>query len=206
MKKKPDKTEVYFPGLHGLRFLAAWMVVFSHVELLKDYHGYPNLYASNLAVYECGRIGVTLFFVLSGFLISYLLLTERKVSGTISIKNSISGASCGSGPCITCLCSRFYRNSRIEFFTIPEFWAAPELPLRYALLAAFAAGALSIFEPFRMPSHCGRLGSRSMTAVAGIARLLQNSGLTIVVAVATFFAGSLLSVCRRKSRLAELEY
>lgn len=65
-KKKADKTKVYFPGLHGLRFFAAVMVVFSHVELLKDYHGYPNLYASNLAVYESGRIGVTLFFVLSG--------------------------------------------------------------------------------------------------------------------------------------------
>ena len=69
-KKKADKTKVYFPGLHGLRFFAALMVVFSHVELLKDYHGYPNLYASNPAVYESGRIGVTLFFVLSGFLIS----------------------------------------------------------------------------------------------------------------------------------------
>src|SRR2546427_11025801 len=90
-KKKTDKTKVYFPGLHGLRFFAALMVVFSHVELLKDYHGYPNLYAQNLAVYESGRIGVTLFFVLSRFLISYLFLTERKAWGTISIKKIYSG-------------------------------------------------------------------------------------------------------------------
>ena len=87
MARKPkDRTKVYFPGLHGLRFFAALMVVFSHVELMKDYHGYPNLYAANLAVYESGRMGVTLFFVLSGFLISYLLLTEKKVARTIAVK------------------------------------------------------------------------------------------------------------------------
>src|SRR5437867_1336539 len=80
------KPKVYFPGLHGLRFFAAMMVVFSHVELMMDYHSYPNLYANNLAVYESGRMGVTLFFVLSGFLISYLLLTEKKVSGTVAVK------------------------------------------------------------------------------------------------------------------------
>src|SRR6267378_8187081 len=85
-KKSKEKASVYFPGLHGLRFFAAMMVVFSHIELMKDYHGYPNLYASNLAVYESGRLGVTLFFVLSGFLISYLLLKEKEVSGSIAIR------------------------------------------------------------------------------------------------------------------------
>lgn len=75
---------MYFPGLHGLRFFAALAVVVGHVELLKSYHGYPNL-ADNLAVYELGRIAVTFFFVLSGFLITFLLLEEKRESGTISI-------------------------------------------------------------------------------------------------------------------------
>jgi peptidoglycan/LPS O-acetylase OafA/YrhL len=86
---KNEKTKVYFPGLHGLRFFAAMMVVFSHVELMKDYHGYPNLYANNTAVYESGRMGVTLFFVLSGFLIPYLLLMEKKSSGEVAIINGL---------------------------------------------------------------------------------------------------------------------
>ena len=33
-----------------------------------------------------GRLGVVLFFVLSGFLISYLLFVEKKVTKTISVK------------------------------------------------------------------------------------------------------------------------
>lgn len=75
---------VHFPGLHGLRFFAALAVVIGHVELLKSYHGLPS-YADHLAVYELGRIAVTFFFVLSGFLITYLLLQEKQEVGTISV-------------------------------------------------------------------------------------------------------------------------
>ena len=59
MKKKKEKEQagIYFPGLNGLRFFAALLVVFGHVDLLKEYHGYSNL-QSNLAVYELGRMGV----------------------------------------------------------------------------------------------------------------------------------------------------
>src|SRR4051812_19584104 len=87
-RKAPARQEsagVYFPGLYGLRFFAAMMVIVSHIELFKGYHGFANGYASNLAIYELGRMGVTLFFVLSGFLISYLLLVEKETTGTISI-------------------------------------------------------------------------------------------------------------------------
>ena len=76
---------MYFPGLHGLRFFAALAVVVGHVELLKSYHGYPNG-ADNLAIYELGRIAVTFFFVLSGFLITFLLLEEKREAGAISIR------------------------------------------------------------------------------------------------------------------------
>jgi peptidoglycan/LPS O-acetylase OafA/YrhL len=78
------ETVVYFPGLHALRFFAALAVVLGHVELLKSYHGYPSL-ADHLAVYELGRIAVTFFFVLSGFLITFLLLKEKRDAGTIAV-------------------------------------------------------------------------------------------------------------------------
>lgn len=80
------KERVYFPGLDGLRFFAAMAVAVSHVELLKQYNGLPNVYETP-AVYELGRLSVTLFFVLSGYLITYLLLAERKASGTIAVRN-----------------------------------------------------------------------------------------------------------------------
>jgi peptidoglycan/LPS O-acetylase OafA/YrhL len=76
---------VYFPGLNTIRFIAAFIVVLSHVELFKKYMGLPN--AKNVAVLLLmGRLGVVLFFVLSGFLITYLLLLEKQQFKTIDIK------------------------------------------------------------------------------------------------------------------------
>lgn len=149
--KTADKTRVYFPGLHGLRFFAALLVVFSHVELIKDYHDYPNLYATNLAVYESGRIGVTLFFVLSGFLISYLLLTERKVSGTVSIKNFYVRRILRIWPLYYLLVFLiFVVVPHIVLFTVPKYSALfplnfPYTPILYLLLLPQVA--LSIFDP-----------------------------------------------------------
>src|SRR5215212_2881474 len=80
------ESGVHFPGLNGLRFFAAMAVAVSHVELMKQYHDLPNAY-DHPAVYELGRLSVTLFFVLSGYLITYLLLAERKATNTIAVRN-----------------------------------------------------------------------------------------------------------------------
>ena len=62
---------IYFKNLNGLRFIAALSVMI--------YHFY------GLSVLN-GHYGVTLFFVLSGFLITFLLLEERDKNNTVSIK------------------------------------------------------------------------------------------------------------------------
>jgi peptidoglycan/LPS O-acetylase OafA/YrhL len=150
-KKTKEKAKVYFPGLHGLRFFAAMLVVFSHVELMKDYHGLPNLYSSNMAVYESGRIGVTLFFVLSGFLISYLLLTEKKVAGSISVKKFYGRRILRIWPLYYLLVFlTFIVLPRIGFFAVPKYSAAmPDNFIYTSLLYVFLLPqvALSIFEP-----------------------------------------------------------
>ena len=46
----------------------------------------PNIYPFYL-IKNSGKLGVGLFFVLSGFLITYLLLRERDRSGTVSVPN-----------------------------------------------------------------------------------------------------------------------
>lgn len=81
---------VYLPGLNGLRSIAALSVVISHIALsirgfnLKIYlfgineKGLPN-------GWYLGSNGVTMFFVLSGFLITYLLLIESNKTN-INIK------------------------------------------------------------------------------------------------------------------------
>ncbi|MCC6600475.1 MAG: acyltransferase [Crocinitomicaceae bacterium] len=100
-------TKVFFPGLNSLRFFAALAVFFTHVELMKKFTGFgshwvdmgeriqstafESIRAKEVSwlspmIANSGSLGVVFFFVLSGFLITYLLLTEKKTSGTIAVK------------------------------------------------------------------------------------------------------------------------
>lgn len=76
----------YFKGLNALRFIAAILVVINHVEMIKSIFGRDNILREPL-IFESGSLGVYFFFVLSGFLITYILLDERKREGSISMKN-----------------------------------------------------------------------------------------------------------------------
>ncbi|WNM20221.1 acyltransferase family protein [Flavobacterium capsici] len=86
MSDKP----IYFSGLNGLRAIAAIAVVISHTTVaLKSFNLNPYILGvSNFGkpmVLSLAPYGVSMFFCLSGFLITYLLLAEKKVS-SISIK------------------------------------------------------------------------------------------------------------------------
>jgi peptidoglycan/LPS O-acetylase OafA/YrhL len=65
----------YAPGLDGIRALAVFAVVAYHIGT-----------TSNATVLPGGFLGVDLFFVLSGYLITSLLIIEVKRTGRISIK------------------------------------------------------------------------------------------------------------------------
>jgi peptidoglycan/LPS O-acetylase OafA/YrhL len=80
------EKRVYFQSLNGLRFFAATAVIFHHVEQYKFWAGLPNIWG-NTVIDALGHKAVSLFFVLSGFLITYLLLVEKQKTGTIQIKN-----------------------------------------------------------------------------------------------------------------------
>jgi peptidoglycan/LPS O-acetylase OafA/YrhL len=77
---------VYFRGLDGLRAIGALSVVLGHIELIKSDFSIPNLLHLSFYKNTSGHFGVILFFVLSGFLITYLLMEEKKKFQTISIK------------------------------------------------------------------------------------------------------------------------
>lgn len=84
--KTNKRGKVFFPGLNELRFFAAFAVIIHHVEQLKSLYGYKN-YFTNPFIDIIGGSSVTFFFVLSGFLITYLLLVERRNTSTINVKN-----------------------------------------------------------------------------------------------------------------------
>ena len=77
---------VYFPNLNALRFAAALMVIVYHLERLKMRYGLPNR-AVKSVIETLGPLGVVLFFVLSGFLITYLLLVEVRGTGTVNVRD-----------------------------------------------------------------------------------------------------------------------
>jgi peptidoglycan/LPS O-acetylase OafA/YrhL len=66
------------PSLDGLRALSIGIVVFSH---LVGTDGFPV----RAEPFEVGYFGVRVFFVISGFLITSLLLAERERTGTVSL-------------------------------------------------------------------------------------------------------------------------
>jgi len=78
--------KIYFKNLDGLRFFAAFIVLLHHAQYFKDINSFPlsSVFAPFLK--EGGKMGVNLFFVLSGFLISYLLFSEKQKTGTIALK------------------------------------------------------------------------------------------------------------------------
>jgi peptidoglycan/LPS O-acetylase OafA/YrhL len=97
----------YFKGLDSLRFFAALAVFFTHVELIKKFTGFGshwidpeeritkfNVFQSVMSkeidplsplIAYSSALGVVFFFVLSGFLITYLLLKEKTENNSIGI-------------------------------------------------------------------------------------------------------------------------
>lgn len=86
------KQGIHFSGLNGLRAIAALAVVFGHTAQDLPYFGLRELYFGRYAngekqLFFLTQYSVTIFFALSGFLITYLLLEEKKKTGTISIRH-----------------------------------------------------------------------------------------------------------------------
>ncbi|NOT90110.1 acyltransferase family protein [Ferruginibacter sp.] len=82
---------IYFPGLNGLRALAALSVVVFHLTRnFAEFNLSPFIFGTladgTPKGFAMAGFGVTIFFCLSGFLITYLLLAEKKQQ-EINIKN-----------------------------------------------------------------------------------------------------------------------
>lgn len=88
LNNKVMTKKIYFENLDGLRFLCFLSVFFFHsFHTDFDYIKSTNIYHFiERDVFGNGNLGVNFFFVLSGFLITYLLIEEKKINGQIDVK------------------------------------------------------------------------------------------------------------------------
>lgn len=81
------EAKPYFKNLDAIRFIAALMVFMGHgIAPAFNYLHLGRFTQQFVTVFTNGATGVVIFFVLSGFLITYLLLQEQEKYQSISLK------------------------------------------------------------------------------------------------------------------------
>lgn len=156
-----SNNKIYFPNLNGIRFLAAFLVIIHHVEQIKYLFGLESKWA-NPTIDLIGPLGVILFFVLSGFLITYLLLVEEKEMKVISIKSFYIRR-------ILRIWPLYYLIIGLSFFLIPQIsflnpigWSDhiyDDLFLKLVLFVFFLPNlALVLFSPIAFASQTWSVG------------------------------------------------
>ena len=78
--KRVSPNQDHIPGLDGIRALAIGLVLFAHSVI---YDTFSHLRSIGTGA---GYAGVAVFFVLSGYLITTLLLREEERTGSISLR------------------------------------------------------------------------------------------------------------------------
>lgn len=72
-------AEARIPSLDGARAISIGLVIVAHLDLMK--------YVPGLWRVDTGNLGVRIFFVISGFIITTLLLAELRRTDTVSLTN-----------------------------------------------------------------------------------------------------------------------
>ena len=81
----PVRSPARIPSLDGIRAVAIGLVLWAHTSGARGYPAWANVWAAN-PHYRLGGLGVRIFFVLSGFLITGIILKELDATGTVSLR------------------------------------------------------------------------------------------------------------------------
>lgn len=89
MQQEMRETHPIFPNLNGLRFFGAIAVIIFHCytlnrEIWGDFYT-EYWFQKSWVLISKGHFSVSLFFIMSGFLITYLLLNESSKNGRINL-------------------------------------------------------------------------------------------------------------------------
>jgi peptidoglycan/LPS O-acetylase OafA/YrhL len=157
-----SKREI--PSLYGLRGLAALVVVLYHYSIDWKLPEFPGYYS------------VTLFFELSGLLITWLLLKEIDVSGTVNRKQFYLRRSLRLFPVFyvvwaICRIGGAFPGSWFYFFYLGDYFTA--ITGKYSVLTS--AWSLGIEEKFYLiwPQFVVRLGLTGLTKLLLAVLLLE---------------------------------
>lgn len=125
------------------------MVIVHHIEIYKEFFHISNY--SDLPFFQViGKLGVVLFFVLSGFLITTLLLNEKKLNETISFKKFYIRRILRIWPVYYLIVIiGFFVYPHIHFFDLPENIFPPTLdhfvPKLVLFLTIFANLSVAVY-------------------------------------------------------------
>jgi peptidoglycan/LPS O-acetylase OafA/YrhL len=79
------KPQHRIPSLDGLRGISIWAVIIAHSA---DHFLFSSVHSHHIrtVLSNCANLGVTIFFVISGFLITSILLSEQKRTSRINVR------------------------------------------------------------------------------------------------------------------------
>lgn len=167
------------PSLSGLRAISIVLVLVGHLSRTK---GFLNL---NLGVGDYARLGVVVFFVISGFLITSLLISEHATKGHVSLKLFYARRSLRIFPASYAyiFCMWLLSLAGGLHLEARDFWHAVTYSVNYLPGASWPIAhlwSLSVEEQFYLlwPFAFVTLGGRRATWVA--------AGVILLAAVARF--------------------
>ncbi len=157
----PKPIKVFFPNLDGLRFFCFLSVFFFHSFGSQKIDMQQNEVYIFIKqhLFRNGMLGVNFFFVLSGFLITFLLLVEKQNFKKIKIGNFYLRR-------ILRIWPLFYFCVVFGFFIFPQikqaFGEVPNEPARLAYYVTFLSNFDIVYNTFPDSSVLGVLWSVSI--------------------------------------------